>query len=200
MLPRLLVVVLDELLEPAAAQSVQVPLFATDDRNDRAVGATHERHQWCQLEVPADLHLVRDRLRQGKRAPEVVEPGREDRQATGAVALEVVVEPTGDALPVRFQRAPLLVREVLALRLRRGSEERVHPSLRIACGRNVAWVEVHVETGGAAVLGAEARKLPQKGPGHRASHTPPLPTINAAILCMRMQSSRLGTAFAPRSS
>ena len=84
-----------------------------------------------------DLEAVGDGLRQRERRPEVVQAGGEDRHALGAVAVEFVVEPAGNPLEVRLQRAALLVREVLAVDLLGAVQQRVHPGLRIAGSRNL---------------------------------------------------------------
>ena len=134
-LPGRLVVVLGDLLEPAGAEAVQLSLFAPDDRDDRPVPAAHERDERRKVEVTADLRAVPDRLRQRERPPEVVEPGREDREALGAVSLEVVVEPGCDPLEVGLQGGALLVGQIGPVGPVRRVEHGVHPRLGVTGGR-----------------------------------------------------------------
>ena len=199
-LPRLFVEVFNKLLEPPRGESVEPSLFPADDGDDRSIGPGHQGHERGKLEISPDLHLVGHGLGQREGPPEVVQTGREDREPLRAVALEVVIEPLRDALPVRLQRGALLVREVLAIRLGNGGQEGVHPGLRVARSRDVGGIEVQVETGRTTVLRTEARQLPQERPRHHPSHRPPLPTINAAILCMRLTSLRSDMVCARRSS
>jgi hypothetical protein len=43
--------VLGDLLQPARTETVELSLFATDDRDDRSVPAAHERDEWRNVEV-----------------------------------------------------------------------------------------------------------------------------------------------------
>src|SRR5262249_56152147 len=102
-----------------------------------AGGARENGNERRQEQFVADHEAVRNRLRQRERRPEVVQARGEDRDAPRAVAVELVVEPVRDALEVRLQRAALLVREVLAVDLLGAVQQRGHPRVRVAGGRNL---------------------------------------------------------------
>jgi hypothetical protein len=183
-LPRLLVVVLGDLLEPSRAQAVELSLLTPDNGDDRSVPPAHERDERSKVEVAADLGTVRDRLRQRERPPEVVETGREDRQPLGTVALEVVVEPGRNPLEVRLQGGALLVGEVGPVGLVSRVQHRVHPRLGVSGGGDIGWVEVQAKADRAALLRPESGQLPQERPRHHSSHRRPLRTMRARILCI----------------
>ncbi len=156
-----LVEVIHDLVQATGLQAVQLSLFASDHGDDRAVGAADHRDERREKEVVADLEPVRGRLGQGEGRPEVVEPCREYRDCLHTVAVELVFEPTRDALEVCLQRAALLVCQILAVDLLRAAQQRVHPRVHVACRRNLGGVEVQIEARRAPLLRAEARKLSQ---------------------------------------
>ena len=152
---------LGDLLEPPGAKTVQLSLLAPDDRDDRPVPPAHERHERREVEVAADLRAVPDGLRQRERPPEVVEPGREDREPLGAVPVEVVVEPVPDPLEVGLQGRALLVGQVGPVGLVRRVQHGVHPGLDVTGGRDVGRIEVEAEADRTALLRPEAGQLTQ---------------------------------------
>src|SRR4051812_8027487 len=156
--------VVADLLEASRAQPKELALFAADDGDDRSVCACDDRHERRQVELVADIEPIWHRLRQRQRRPEVVEARGEDDYALGAVTLEVVVEPAGDALEVGLERGALLVRQVLAVDLLGAAQECVDPSLRVARRRDLRRVEVEIQARRAAVRPPEAGGLPQRRP------------------------------------
>src|SRR5204862_4940901 len=118
---------LDEL---AAFQAEHLGPLTADGGHEDAVAPPDEPGKRREVELAADLDGVANRLGERQRAPEVVEPRREDPDTPHAVAVEAVVEPARDALDVRLQRLPLgtgeLALTLVELALRHG-EERVHP-------------------------------------------------------------------------
>jgi hypothetical protein len=132
-----------------------LPLLAPDHRDDRPVGARDKRDQRSEIELVGHLRAVGHGLRQGHRAPVVVETGRKDGKPPGAVPLEVVVEPVGDPVEVLFQGDALVMREVLPVGLLRRVQHRVHPRLGVAGGRDLRRIKVEVEADRAALLGPE---------------------------------------------
>src|SRR5207244_5807230 len=92
---------LDEL---AAAQAEHLGPLTADGGHEDAVAPPDEPGKRREGELAADLHGVANRLGERQRAPEVVEPRREDPAAPHAVAGEAVVEPARDAREGRLQR------------------------------------------------------------------------------------------------
>ena len=156
--PRHVLRLVCDLEEPAAAESEHLAALATDGGDEQAVAPPHEPGERREVELARNLHVVLDRLGERQRAPEVVEPGREDADAPRAVAVEAVVEPCGDALEICLQRLPLgpgqLALAFVELALRCG-QERVHPRLDRSGRRRLARIEVHVQADRAPVLGAK---------------------------------------------
>src|SRR5207244_11573819 len=101
------------------------------------------------------------------------------------------------SLRIALERQPLLVSEIFAVSLFHLAEQRVDPGLRVSRGRDVGRVEVEVEADRAAVLGAEARKLAQHRQRHRSSHRRPVPTMTAAIVCIRSPAAQGTPGAAP---
>jgi hypothetical protein len=108
---RLLVEEVGELLEPAGAEAVEAALLAPDDDHEGSLAAPEERHERGKVELPAHSYVVRYGLGERKRAPDVVEPGAEDREAVGAVAAELLLEVAADAVEIGLEPLPLVVRQ-----------------------------------------------------------------------------------------
>src|SRR4051812_14928900 len=78
---RLLLGQVGQRLEPPARQLEEEATLAVDDSHDRALAPPGERHQRRHREVGAYADEVLDRLAEGIRAPETVEPGCEQCHA-----------------------------------------------------------------------------------------------------------------------
>src|SRR5215207_235987 len=168
---RLLLEQVGDFVQPPGLQPVEPTLLATDHGNHRTLPAPDLRNERRKIELASDLHFVGHRLAEPDRLPQVVEPRAEHGVAAGAVTLELLVEELPDALEVRLQSHALLMRllgnvtSLLAF-----VEQRVHPRLFVAWRRRHAGIEVDEEADRAALLGAEARELPERVPGHAAGH------------------------------
>src|SRR5919198_1329522 len=103
---RLLLRAVDDLLEPAGAQSEELAALPADDGHDRAVAAPDERSERRQAERRPDADRVANRLRQQQGPPDAVEPGAEEGEALRAVAVEVGLEEASDALEVGLEPFP----------------------------------------------------------------------------------------------
>ena len=174
-----------DLSEPPGGQSEQVAPFAADDRDDRAFSSADERHERRQVELPADVDLVRHRLDERTRTPDVVEPGREDREPLRAVAVELALEVLADPVEVGLQRNSLVVRQAAAVGSRVPfslPEQRAHSSVGIAGRRHDARVEIEIQADRTALLSAELRQLAEPVPRHGFCHVPSLLAGKAAIL------------------
>ncbi len=83
---RLLLGQVGQRLEPPARQLEEEAALAVDHGDDRALAAPDERHERRDREVRPDADdVVRHALAERVRAPEPVEPGREERDALHAV-------------------------------------------------------------------------------------------------------------------
>jgi len=156
---------------------VTLPALATDGSDEQVVAPPYEPGERREVELARDLHVVLDRLGERQRAPEVVEAGREHADAPGAVAVEAVVEPRGDALEIRLERFPLgagqLALALVELPLGCG-EDRVHPRLDRSGRRGLARIEVDVQADRAPVLGAKPCEFTELVPAERPCHDLPL--------------------------
>ena len=165
-----------DLEEPPAAQAEHLAALAADRCDEDPVAAPDEPGERRKVELARDLHVVLHRLGKRQRAPEVVEPCREDADPPGAVAIEPVVEPGRDPIDVRLQSLPLrawqLALSLVQLALRRG-ENRVNPRLHRPGRGRVARIEVDVEAHRAPVLGAKACQLTKLVPAERPCHDVP---------------------------
>src|SRR5436190_22324968 len=100
---RRLVELVDELLELARAQDVHGSAFATNDGDQRAVPAPHERDERGQVELPGNRDLVVDRITERERPPGVVETCYEHGGRARAVAVEVAGEEIADPAEIVAQ-------------------------------------------------------------------------------------------------
>ena len=91
----LLLVVVGNVLEAGLRAAGRTALLAADHRDERALAAAHERGERRQVELPADLDLVGDRLGQQRRRQEVVEAGAEEREPVSSVAAELTCSSSG---------------------------------------------------------------------------------------------------------
>jgi hypothetical protein len=110
---RLLVELIDELVEPASPKHVHRAALSPHHRHERTVASTDERHERRQIELTSDRDLVGNRIRERRRPPDVVEAGREDGDATGAVTVELGREKLPDPHQVGAQSLALLVRQLM---------------------------------------------------------------------------------------
>src|SRR5436190_3442128 len=181
---RLLIELVDDLLEAPGSQPVDLALFASDNGDDRPVATRDEGNERREVEVAAHANTFGDGLREQQRAPVVVEGGGEDGKPVRAVTLELVVEPPSDALEVRLQPEAPLVREIGPVDLLGLVQDGIHSRLRVPRRRHLRRIQVQVEADGTAVLGAERRELAQSWPGHGSRHRPPVGYHDGAILCL----------------
>src|SRR5580765_832250 len=182
---RRLVVLVDDLLESAGAQAVEVAALAADEDDERSLPAPHQGDERLEVEAAADLDRVRDAGAQRQRHPEVVERRAEDRQSERAVAVELLLEVIPQALDVLAQPLLALVRQLRPpgrLRALDLVDQGVHASVGGGRGRRVAGVEIEIEADRAAVLRAKARQVAQAVPTHCRGHRESL-RRKAAILC-----------------
>ena len=152
---RLLLGVVGEILEPASAEAVEVPELAADHDDEGALPAPDERHERSQVERSSHVDLVGHGFRQGKRPPDVVEPGGEDREPVRPVPLELAFVEGADPLEVRPEPDALVVRHVApvgAVPLRGLVEEGVQPRDRVPGSRRHFRVEIEIEADRAALL------------------------------------------------
>jgi len=143
---RLILRVVGEILEPPAAEAIEVPELAADDQDQGALTPAHERDERSQVERLADLDPVRHCLGQRKWPPDVVQPGGEDGEPVGAVAGELALIELADAFEVGSQADALIVSQVPpvgAVPLRSLVEQRMQP--RGGVGRSRTHVRVEVE-------------------------------------------------------
>ena len=153
-----------ESLEAPAPEREDAALLAADDRDEGAVALAEQRDERRKQEVVGNARRVGDRRGQAQDAPDVVEPGREEREPVGAVAVELALEEPLHPLEVGLQAGSHLMRQVGtrgAVRLGRGVEQGTHAGRDVACGRGAAGIEIDVEADRDAVLRAEGRQLPQ---------------------------------------
>src|SRR5262249_54383750 len=108
---RLRVRAVDDFHQLARAQPVELAALAADDRDEGSFAAADERHERREEELAIDLDLVADGFGERQRPPDVVESGAEEREAVGAVAVELVAEVAADAVEVSLESDPLVVRQ-----------------------------------------------------------------------------------------
>jgi thioredoxin reductase (NADPH) len=174
-LPGLLLRVVDELLEPAAPETVELSQLTPDDDHHGPLTATDERNERRQVQRPTDLDVVAHGLGEIERPPDVVEAGSEDRQASRPLAHELPFVVVLDAREVRLQTLPLVVAEVASVcpvPLGGLVKQRVEPGGGIPGGRRHARIEVEVETDGAAFLGFEGGEIAQLVRSDRSRQLP----------------------------
>ncbi len=154
---RLVVRSVDDFLEPAVVQTVDVAALAADRGNENALTAPDERNERREVELAVHADIVGDRLSQPERPPELVESGTEDGQPADALAAELLLVIPANPLEVIAQALPLIVPEALGGERppARLVEERVHSTRRIPRGRRRPRIEVEVEADSAALLAAE---------------------------------------------
>ena len=185
------VVLLDDLLEPAGAQAVEVAPLAADEDHQRALAAADQRDEWREVEAAVDLDRIRNARAQRQRHPEVVQRAAEDGQAERAVAVELLLEVLAQPVAVAVQPLALLVRQLRPPRRLRALDlidQRVHARVGRRGGRRVARIEVDVEADRAAVLRPKAREVAQAVPRHCRGHRESL-RRKAAILFIRFRAS-----------
>ena len=173
---RLFLEVVGDRRQTARLQAVDLTSLPADHDDKRSLAATHERHERSEVEPVADLDLVRHRLRERKRTPDVVQTRAEDRETVGAVAAELGFEETPDPLEVGAQSTTLVVREVAAVGPvgpRAFVQEGVQPRRRVADRRHAVRIEVEIEADRAPFLRFEARQVPQLVPRYGSRHRPP---------------------------
>src|SRR4051812_9072986 len=171
---RLLELVLD-LLEPSAAQPVELAALAADDGDERALAAAEQPEQRREVQRFREPNVVGDGTRQRQRQPQVVELRAEDRVRAHAAAVEVEREVLLDPLDVGVERLLLLARERVGLEAGGAAahvEQRVDARLDVARVDRVLRVEVEIEADRTALCGAEARKLAEYVESHRRRHGP----------------------------
>ncbi len=179
---RLLLGVVGERGEPPALQEIQLPLLPADQRHERTLPATHERHERREVEGPADLDFVGDGVRQCERRPEVVETGAEDGDAVRSVAIQLLGQIVRDALEVGLQSLACGVARRPRRCLAGLVEQRPDAGLHVTRRRRDARIEIDVNTDRTTVRGLEGRELPQAVPAHRRRHMPLSPTRTGTIL------------------
>ena len=151
----LLLEVFLQFLEAAGPQPVEISALATDEGDDRALAAPHERDEGGEVEGAADADRVRHRLAQRQVMPHVVEPCREDGESAGPVAGELLLEEAADPLDVLAQPLPLLVGQVGPSRRVRALDlvdESVDATRGVARSRRDAGIEVEIEADRAALF------------------------------------------------
>ena len=160
----------------ASTRPCSRPTTATSAPSPRPTSGTSGREQ----EVVGDADRVGDRRRQREHAPDVVEPGREDREPVRAVAVELAVEVTARAARSRpsARPGPRAARSDASRRATsppsRAASARASPSRRRSA--TIAGIEIEVEADRAAVLGPKGRELAQAVEADRGCrHTPFLP-------------------------
>src|SRR5919197_1975368 len=178
MAPVLLVELLDELLEPAGPEPIELSPLPPDDGDQRPFAAADERHQRREVERAPDANEIRHALAQRQRLPDVVEPRAEDGVTTRALAAELLRKERAQTGGVSSKTLLLLVRQLGPVG-RLGAhdlvDEGVHAARRVARGRRDARIEVEVEADRASVRGAERREIAQALPGHSRRHRLCLP-------------------------
>jgi hypothetical protein len=160
-----------DLLQPSCTETVEAALLARNHGYDRALSAADQRHERRQVELAADLELVRHRFAQRERLPDVVEARAEHREPMRAVPFELVVEEGSDPPEVRLQSQADLVCVVRAVVLLLPLvEERVDSRLGVSGRRSDPGIEIDVEADGTAFLGSKTSELPECIPRHTAGH------------------------------
>jgi hypothetical protein len=176
MLARLLLEVVHELLEPPASELEELAALSPHDDEQSTLAAADERHERREIELPPHLGVIGYRFGQGQRAPDVVEAVGEDGEAVRPLSRELAVEEITNPLEVGLQSLALIVIQVAAIgaiSFGRLVEERVQPRRRIAARRCDTWIEVEVETDGAAFFRLEAGKITELVPGDRSRQESP---------------------------
>jgi hypothetical protein len=159
---RLLLEAVEQLVELAGPQTVEMTLLAADDADDCALPAPDERDERGEVELPVDLDLVPDGLGQGQDPPDVVQAGAEERQPLGAVPLELLRDVRADPLEVGAQALSLHMVQLATVRaVGPGAlvEQRVQPRLQVPSHRGRARVEAEVDADGAPLLGLERGEI-----------------------------------------
>src|SRR5919198_2151981 len=147
MAPVLLVELLDELLEPAGPEPVELSPLPPDDGDQRSFAAADERDQRREVERAPDANEIRHPLAQRQRLPDVVEPRAEGRISMRALAAELLREERAQTGGVSSKALLLFVRQlgpVGRLRAHDLVDERVDAAGGVACGRRDARIEIEV--------------------------------------------------------
>ena len=138
----LLLGVVGEILEPPAPKTVEAAALAPDDDDESALPAADQRHERGQVERAPHAHVVRHGLREGKRAPDVVQAGREDCEALRTVPFELILVEGTDAVEVGLEPEALVMRQfapVGPVALCGLVEEGAQPGRRIAPESASRW-------------------------------------------------------------
>ena len=186
------VVLLDDLLEPAGPQAVEVAALAADEDHQRALAAADQRDERREVEAAVDLDRIGDARAQRQRHPEVVQRAAEDGAGRAC---------RRGRTPARSTRAGDRGRGAAPPAARASARAAVPPSERsissisaftrvsvVGGGRRVARIEVDVEADRAAVLRPKAREVAQAVPRHCRGHRESL-RRKAAILFIRFRAS-----------
>jgi len=189
-LPRLVLGVIRDLLESAGMEAVELAALSPDDDHQRAFPPADEGNERREIERAPHLGVVRDRLGQRERPPDVVEAGAEDRQPVGAVARELTLVVLADAVEVGPEADSLVVSELPAVRSvspARLVEKRVEAGRGVARRRRQTRIEIEIEAHGAALLGLESGEIAQFLPGDRSRQGLP------RVLSERLPTYTIGT-------
>ena len=153
-------------LEPPARQLEEEAALAVDHGDDGAFAPSDERHERRDREVRPDADGVLDSLAERVRAPEPVEPGREQRDALHARAVELVREEVTDPLEVRLEPQLLVVRQLAPAgdgRPVRLVDERVDLRRSVGAGRRGRRVEPDEEADREGVSARGTPRAPSAG-------------------------------------
>ena len=170
---RLVLEMLRDLFQAAGAKAIDITALAADDGDEGTLAPADQRNERRQVEAPPDLDHVWHALAQCQRPPEIVEIRREDREAVGALPVELVLEEGAETLDVFSHTLLLLMREVRtpgrlgALDL---VDQRVHAGRGVARRRGHARIEVEIQADRTPVLRPEPRKLAEAVPRDCRGH------------------------------
>ncbi len=167
----------DDLVEPAAAEPEELSALAADDRDECAVAAPDAGDERREVELASEPDVVPDAAGKRHLAPEVVQARREEREPAQAGAVEVAAEVALDPVDVLPQRLLLVAGEGAELEAAvpaAGVEQRVDLRHHVARVDRRLRVEVEVERDRAPLGRPEAGELAKCVQRHRRSHAIPL--------------------------